>query len=222
MTVHSHTDIAAQPPSESTHVGGLKLWNPRLYERIRNLSIPLHRRRSEDGDGGRGGRPPATLTTDYCLARVAASQESAVNKERLIKKVFGPAFYYFNSILNHHHSQTLWADVVQQTRTFKEEDSLMLVNSDAYVGLALPGKAGSGFLSDYKYNLSITVTPGGVIEMGSLIYFFAKLCIIIYELASFDQFEEIEWEVFISCCSVNEKLYNGSQGQGLLHSSMGN
>ncbi|KAF7825132.1 putative rhamnogalacturonate lyase B [Senna tora] len=153
---------------------------------------------------------------------IKSTVESAVNKERLIKKVFGPAFYYFNSILNHHHSQTLWADVVQQTRTFKEEDSLMLVNSDAYVGLALPGKAGSGFLSDYKYNLSITVTPGGVIEMGSLIYFFAKLCIIIYELASFDQFEEIEWEAFISCCSVNEELYNGSQGQGLLHSSMGN
>ncbi|KAF7832746.1 nucleoporin NUP188-like protein [Senna tora] len=50
----------------------------------------------------------------------------------------------------------------------------MLVNSDAYVGLALPGKAGSGFLSDYKYNLSITATPGGIIEMGSLIYFLCK------------------------------------------------
>ncbi|KAL2344436.1 hypothetical protein Fmac_005721 [Flemingia macrophylla] len=100
---------------------------------------------------------------------------------------------------------TVWGKLLVQDRYNKE--SRFLYANNAYVGLALPGDAGSwqieskgyqfwtranskgffmifnivpgdynlyawvpGFIGDYKYNATVTITAGGVIKLGSLVY----------------------------------------------------
>ncbi|KAJ1382160.1 Rhamnogalacturonate lyase [Sesbania bispinosa] len=152
------------------------------------------------------------------------------------KKVFGPVFIYLNSASYKVNFRSLWSDAVQQlskevkswpydfpkSKDFlpsnqrgavagrlkvQERGESSIYVKNAYIGLALPGDAGSwqteskgyqfwtrtdengyfliknvvpgkynlyawvpGYIGDYKYNATFTITPGRSINMGSLVY----------------------------------------------------
>ncbi|CAI8583493.1 unnamed protein product [Vicia faba] len=128
------------------------------------------------------------------------------------KKVFGPVFVYLNTDSTQNHMSTLWSDAKQQlSKQIQIQDRHFkggrFQYTNAYVGLALPGDAGSwqreskgyqfwtranvkgyfkitnivpgdynlygwvpGFIGDYKYNATITIAPGGAINLDSLVY----------------------------------------------------
>ncbi|KAF7809447.1 putative rhamnogalacturonate lyase B [Senna tora] len=118
---------------------------------------------------------PVSLNSFVSSHYAGEETTMAFQEGETYKKVFGPVFYYLNSLLNHHDPQTLWADAVQQTSKevkswpydFPQSKDFIPSNQrarvsgqlliqdpyiqggrfiharDAYVGLALPGEAGS-------------------------------------------------------------------------------
>ncbi|CAJ1931234.1 unnamed protein product [Sphenostylis stenocarpa] len=152
------------------------------------------------------------------------------------KKVFGPIFVYLNSAPSQTQFKSLWSDAVEKLSTevgkwpydfigskdfippnqrgavsgqlqVQDRGGKAQPASNSYIGLALPGNAGSwqeeskgyqfwtqtekdgsfsiknivpgdynlyswvpGFIGDYKYKTTITIKPGGHINLGSLVY----------------------------------------------------
>ncbi|CAI0549652.1 unnamed protein product [Linum tenue] len=101
------------------------------------------------------------------------------------KKVFGPVFIYFNSAPNGSDPQLLWEDAKTQLAELTKDSINMMVRymsndymlaRGAYVGLALPGEAGSWqseYAKDKKSKWAGQMkfwSLGCNIEMGDLVY----------------------------------------------------
>ncbi|KAF7829260.1 putative rhamnogalacturonate lyase B isoform X3 [Senna tora] len=86
------------------------------------------------------------------------------------KKVFGPVFVYLNSANS--TTPDLWSDALRQGYQFwtrAEQDGNFAIKN------VVPGDYNlyawvPGFIGNYRYNANLTITPGGVIKLGSLVY----------------------------------------------------